>query len=399
MTVSAYKRAPMKKIFIVAAEPSGDLIGARFIRALDKNIDVVGVGGVAMNAVCAAIAPLEHMAVMGFVEVITKLHKILPTLCRIVRSIEEAHPDVVVFVDSPGLSLWVARRIRKSVPKIVQYVSPTIWAYKPSRLNRMIGLYDLVLCILPFEPKYYENSGINARYVGHPVTELDWSVKSRMFEHESDVFGVMVGSREQEIETLAPIFIRAMNLCVATRTIDPLVVFALSSEASRAILQKFEVDIRFRFVVRVCHSDEERVALFKSLDRAITKSGTVTHELAAAGVPMIVAHKVHWFTAFLLERVFHIGRFIQHLSLVNILLDKEVVPEFIQSECNSECLAKSIAMLYEPTFVTKQKRALSQAIQMLKSPESGLTPSQLASEYIMKWSDGPRHRNNLRPTR
>jgi len=342
------------KIFLVAAEESGDRLGAALMRALQQRASVPlrfsGVGGREMTAAgLDSLLPIGDFSIIGFAAIPRRLPRILRHMRATVRAVLARRPHVLVIIDSPGYTLWVARFVRRadrSIP-IVDYVSPSVWAWRAGRARSMRRYIDHVLALLPFEPAVHRRlGGPPCSYVGHPLIEE--VAKLRPNEAESlrrradpPIVLAMLGSRSGEVSRLAAIFGEALaQLQQRVGPIDVVVptVAHLLTKVTEAISTW---PIRSRIVVELA----EKQAAFRIAHAALAKSGTVTLELAVAGVPMVAAYKVSPFEVVVIRRLVRVPSYI----LANLVIGKNVIPELLQDECTPERLAATLAPLIGDT--------------------------------------------------
>jgi lipid-A-disaccharide synthase len=342
------------KVFLLAVEESGDQLGAALIRALRQRLgsDVVisGVGGRKMQAEgLTTLHPVDDFTVIG----ISAVPRLLPIgwkrLRQTLRALEESKPHVLVVIDSPGYSLWVAYFAKRATPslKVIDYVSPSVWAWRPSRARSMRGYVDHVLALLPFEPDVHRQlGGPPCSYVGHPIVEQVASFRPNAAEQqrrgaEPPVVLVLPGSRSGEIQRLAGIFGEAIGLLRDRTGPLELVLPAPQHLAGRVR----ELTSLWPVVPRIVTDDAEKLAAFRVARAALAKSGTVTLELALAGVPMVTGYRVSAFDAFLARRLVKVPSVI----LANLVIGENVVPEMLQENCTPQRLAGALEPLLGDT--------------------------------------------------
>ena len=359
-------------IMLVCGEPSGDQLGAELmtgLRALGGDtIRIVGVGGSAMAAQgLKSLFPLDTTAVMGLREVVPRI----PEILRRVRVASDyalaTKPDAVVCIDSPDFTHRIARRVKRgnaSIP-IVNYVAPQVWASRSYRARKMARYFDLVLALLPFEVPFFEAHGVNAVFVGHPVIERAVrmvggdALRARLgITPVAPLLVVLPGSRMSEVTLLLPIFRDAVaKLAAALRGLT--CVLPTVANVSRYVRSQ---TADWPAPLHILEGDDDKFAAFDAADGALAASGTVTTELALAGTPMAVGYKLGWLTH-ALARPFIVAKF---ATLVNILLDREAVPEFIQNHCTPEALAAALLPLFrDPAVRAAQVQSLLQAVRTL----------------------------------
>jgi len=344
---------PPPHIFLVAGEESGDRLGAPLMAAIKRRAPEArfsGVGGAQMAGEgLRSLFPLGDLAIMGFTEIVTGLPKILRRIRETADAVIAARPDVLVIIDSPEFTHRVARRVRKAAPEIpiVDYVCPSVWAWRPWRARAMRSYGDRVLALLPFEPAAMQRLyGPPCIFVGHPLSERVAELRPDAQEAQRrladpPVLLVLPGSRSGEIERLSWAFGKAARLL--SDRIGGLEVVVPSvprlADQMRAAVKNWGVP------ARVVTEPAEKNAAFRVARAALTKSGTATLELALAGVPMVTAYKVP-----LPEAI--VGRLMiggESIVLANLVLGENVVPELVQGDCAPPKLAMALLPLMSDT--------------------------------------------------
>ncbi len=376
-------RRPLR-VFMVAGEHSGDHLGAGLIRALRErrsDLAIDGVGGDAMiREGLKPLFPMSDIAVMGIVPVLARLPRILDRIRRTVEAVIQSNPDVLVIIDSPDFTHRVARKVRERSPSIpiVDYVSPTVWAWRPGRAPAMRPYVDHLLALLPFEPEAHRRlGGPPCTYVGHPLIEhlerLRPNSEEALQRSQSTVL-VLPGSRRSEIRRLTAVFGEA--ICLVVDRFGPL---DLVLPAVRDLEAEIRARVaRWRHVPRVVTSEQEKYAAFRRARAALAASGTVTLELALSGVPMVVGYKVSPFETWL--------RFVvkvPSIVLPNLVLGENVIPEFIQSECTPEALASALAPLVGQSLDRSRQVEAFARLDTAMGITSGSTPSRMAADLVL----------------
>ncbi len=378
------------RIFLVAAEESGDRLGGSLMRALRKRssmpIQFFGVGGHAMQAEgLASLFPIGDFAIIGFSAIPRRVPAILRHLHATVRAAIAMPPHVMVVIDSPEFSLRVARRVRAKNPAIpiVNYVSPSVWAWRPWRARSMRDYIDHVLALLPFEPAVHARlGGPPCSFVGHPLTERVDELRpnadeARRRNASPPVLLVMPGSRRGEIKRMLAIFAEAVAAVAgragALEIVVPTVPH-LYDEVKQAVAM-------WQVPSQVVVDPAQKNAAFRNARAALVKSGTGTLELAIAGVPMVAAYKVSRFEEFIARLMIKTPSVI----LANLVLGDNVVPEFLQKECTPPRLAEALLQLLNDT---PQWRSQSEAFRRLDAiMEIGkAVPSDRAAEIVLDFA-------------
>jgi len=373
-------------IWLVAGEESGDQLGAKLIPALRERfpgeLTLGGVGGHAMEeAGLRSLFPLSEIAVMGFLPVIRRLPSLIRRVHQTVDAVVAASPAALVIIDSPDFTHAVAKRVRRRLPDlpVVDYVSPSVWAWRPGRARKMRAYVDHVLALLPFEPDAHRRlGGPPCTYVGHPLIQRLDALRPREGERRRLGDGpiellVLPGSRRSEITRLMEPFGRALGLAMA-RVPAPMnvtlpAVAHLAGEVERGAAAW---PVRPKIVV----GEAEKFASFRQAHAALAASGTVTLELALSQVPMVVAYKVSK-----LEEQLKYVIDVPSIVLANLILGENAIPELIQWNCTPEKLADALVLLLGDTPERRrQTSALERIDALMQTGEE--TPSGLAARII-----------------
>ena len=358
-------------LMLVCGEPSGDQLGGELMAALKTLApDVVfsGVGGDAMAAHgLKTLFPLDDTAVMGLAEVVPKIPVILRRVREAAAFALGTRPDAVVLIDSPDFTHRIARRLKRLDPAIrtVNYVAPQVWASRSYRAKAMARYFDLVLALLPFEPQFFESYGLRAIFVGHPVIERAARMKggaalrARLgIAPDAPLLAVLPGSRTNEVRLLLPVFRK--TVARLTKEIPNLVcvIPLVPHVAARAREGARDWPTPLHFI----ESDADKFAAFDAADVALAASGTVTTELALSRTPTVVGYKLGWLTYKLMRPLIHAP----YATLVNIILGREAMPEFIQEDCTPENLVAALLLLLRDEAArTRQLRDLEEAVKSL----------------------------------
>lgn len=354
------RAVPGRKVFLIATEESGDRLGANLMKVLRQRLgDAVqfeGIGGRAMTREgLSSRFPIEELSIIGLAAVVKQLPMILRRIRETADAVVAAEPDILVIIDSPDFNLRVAKRVRARAPliPIVDYVSPTVWAWRPGRARAMLPYVDHVLALLPFEPAAYERlRGPPCSYVGHPLTEQIGQLRPNAEEQARrdqapPVLLVLPGSRRSEIRhhmtTFGVTLTRLQAAGVAFEAVLPTMPHL--EEAVRAAVRVWKVQ------PRIVIGEAEKRAAFRIAHAALAKSGTVTLELALAGVPMVTAYRTGAVEAFILLRAIKVNSVI----LANLVLGDNVIPEFLQQDCTAAKLAPAMRAILEPTELRRRQ--------------------------------------------
>jgi lipid-A-disaccharide synthase len=381
-------------LMLVCGEPSGDLLGAQLMDALKAltggAVTFTGVGGEAMAARgLKSLFPLDATAVMGLHEIVPKIPEILRCVRVAADFAVETRPDAVVLIDSPDFTHRIAKRLKRIAPRIptVNYVAPQVWASRSWRARAMADYFDLVLALLPFEAPFFAGYGVNAVFVGHPAIERARRMtggEAFRARHgiapEAKLLAVLPGSRRSEIRYILPAFKEAVRL-LATR-VPGLVTVVPTVPHVAALVRAATAD--WPAPLTIVEGEDEKFAAFDAADAALAASGTVTTELALSKTPMVVGYKFGTMTYTLLKPLVHV----KYATIANLILDREAIPEFIQSRCRPDLLADAVApLLTDKNAAAHQIADLSEAMRGLG--QGGEQPSLRAAKAILGFLGRP----------
>jgi lipid-A-disaccharide synthase len=377
------------RLALIAGEHSGDQLGFKLMRALRAAtggaIQFSGVGGEAMEAEgLRSLFPMSDIAVMGVLPVLAKLPSLLARIRQTAEAIIAERPDGLVIIDSPDFTHRVARRVRRALPDlpVVDYVSPSVWAWRPGRAKAMRAYVDCVLALLPFEPEAHARlGGPRCVYVGHPLIERLSELRpnpeeARRRSSEPPVVAVLPGSRRSVIARLMDDFGAALGLLA--RRHGPL-------EIVLPTLAHVESDVRARTEnwpakPRIVVGEAAKLAVFRTAHAALAASGTVTLELALAGVPLVGAYKV----SRLEEQLKYFIKLPSSILLPNLVLGERAIPEFLQHDCTPETLAAALAGLVREGRARQEQLAALARLDTLMLPDDGAGPSGRAAAAVLE---------------
>jgi len=328
------------KIAIVAGEASGDLHAAEVLRELkklDPQLDAFGIGGDLLAG--QGMRLLHHareMGIVGFFNVLLHYRMFKRIFDDIVGAVARERPDVVLLVDYPGFNLRLARRCKELGLRVVYYISPQLWAWRRGRVKQVAKYVDRMIVIFPFEEEFYRQYGVDATYVGHPIIEEIGHIERAARGDDVARIALLPGSRNAEVISLMPAMTAAVELLSRERKIDAFVVQAPT--IARELLERFVGGTSVRIV------PHENGAAIARADVALSSSGTATLECAVLGTPVVVMYRLSRANYMLGKMVVKIP----HISLVNIVAGKEVVPELIQHDVNPERIAAETRKLLDP---------------------------------------------------
>jgi lipid-A-disaccharide synthase len=349
-------RGGVLDLFLVAGEESGDQLGAALMRALRAAtggaVRFAGVGGREMEKEgVRSLYSIDDLPIIGFSAIPRRLPRILRLMRLTAREVVARHPNAFVIIDSPGFTRGIARRVRAADPTIpiVEYVSPSVWAWRPGRARVMRAYIDHILAILPFEPEVHRRlNGPPCSYVGHPLVERVHRLRPTAEEARRrlaspPILIVLPGSRMGELRRLLGVFADAVKL-VRERIGSLEVIIPTLPPLVRTVQQATE---HWNVSPRVITDPAEKEAAFRVARASLAKSGTVTLELALAGIPMVAAYKVSAIEYVAVGPA--IRKHVSSIILPNLLLKENVVPEILQHRCTAETLAGALVPLFDQT--------------------------------------------------
>lgn len=375
----------MTRIFVIAGEASGDVLGSRLmtaLRALEPGVSFSGIGGARMaEAGLSSLFPMQELALMGLAEILPKLRHLKKRLDQTIAAIRAEKPDILLTIDSPGFTLRVLKAIGPGGPKRVHYVAPQVWAWRQERVKHYPGLWDELLCLLPFEPAFFAPHGLHPVFTGHPVLESgadkgDPAAFRARHNLAPDAVPIMLmpGSRVTETKRLLPVFRQTLALLAAEEKSLVPVLAAAAGLADAVAAQTSDWAVRPIIVRDVA----ERYDAFAAAHAALTKSGTSTLELAMAGVPMAVTYRVNPISGFLGRRLIKVP----HVAMINLLAGRALVPELLQEQCRPEILSATLlGLLRNPDQAAAQRAGFATALASLRAPEG--MPSAAAAQAIL----------------
>jgi lipid-A-disaccharide synthase len=384
------------RIFLIAGEPSGDRLGAALmagLRDLAPGVTFQGVGGPAMAAEgLQSLFPMAELSVMGLLEVLPRYLALRRRMIETADALIAAAPDAVVTIDSPDFCLRVLRRARTARPglRTVHYVAPSVWAWRPGRAARMAPLVDHVLALLPLEPPLMEAAGMGCTFVGHPAAAVApagaaevAAFRARHDLGDAPVILALPGSRRSEVSRLAPVFGAALVRVIADRPGARVVVPAVAALGA---------EVRARVAgwpgaPVVLHEGAvpagDKGAAFGAARVALAASGTVSLELAAAGVPMVIGYDMNPITRAIVGRLLRVDT----VTLVNLVSGTRAVPEFLGPRCRADLIAPALAALLEDG-PARAAQAQAMALTMERLGRGGEAPGLRAARAVLGVIDG-----------
>ena len=377
----------MKKIFILTGEPSGDKLASSVISKLkisEPNIEYLSVGGTHLNSLgIKSIFDLKEITYIGFTSVLLNIFKIRNRINKTVDEIIKFNPNILFSVDSPDFTLRVAERVKKinSNIKTVHYVAPQVWVWREGRVKKIKKFIDHILLLFNFEKKYFDKENITNSFVGHPLLEKQTKSKidlSKMFFKDKKIISIFPGSRSSEIKVLMPILIEFVKL-MNEKYDDYLFVFHATEENKYNINDKLKnSNLNNTEVI----SDENIKSEILSISVfAVSKSGTVSLEICNANVPSIIIYKMNFLNFMIIKLLVKI----KFANIINIINDKEVIPELLQKECNPKEIFRSVTyFLKNPILIDRQIDDYKKTLDEIRSKTSSTgEASAILAKYLV----------------
>jgi lipid-A-disaccharide synthase len=376
------------QVFVLAGEPSGDMLGGRLIQALREQagdrLEFFGVGGPRMaERGLVSLFPMEELSLIGFTEVLPHLPHLALRLGHTAGEIRRRRPALALTIDSPGFALRLQRRLAGLPLLRLHYVAPQVWAWRQERAARLAGDVDHLLALLPFEPPFFERHGLACSFVGHPIIEDagrrgDGERFRRRYEVPPDapLICLLPGSRRSEVIQHLPLLGDAATMLWRRFARTRLVLPTLPQLVP--LVKKMAA--RWQLPVIVLEDRAERFDAYAASWLAIAASGTVSLEAALAGLPMITIYRTGPVTAWLARRLIKVP----HVNLVNLILGRPAVPELLQEDCHPERIAATATRLLEDDELRgNQRAALAEAVARLRTSDDR-TPSQHAAARVLE---------------
>jgi lipid-A-disaccharide synthase len=375
-----------KKIYLIAGESSGDIIGSSLMNALKKkapNMEFFGIGGMEMEkAGLKSFIPMENLAVMGFIEVLLKIFFFNRLIKKTIADIIEKNPDCLITIDSLGFNKRVAKQIKKINPKItlIHYVAPSVWAWKPKRAKELAKIYNYLLCLFQFEVPYFEKENLTTYFVGHPIVEspISESKKENLIAKynlnpNSKYILLMPGSRITEVSRLLPIFCEAISILQKKHTNMEVIIPVVPhlSDYIKNYLNKNNL----KFLI--LENKYDKYDAFALSTIGIIASGTASLELAMAKLPTLVAYKINPLTAWIAYKLVKI----KYASIVNIMSNQEIIKELIQNDCTIENIVNYVDNFLQNDYINSYEDKILNVLTQIGYKK--FIPSEKASEVIL----------------
>ncbi|MDC3088059.1 lipid-A-disaccharide synthase [Candidatus Pelagibacter sp.] len=363
----------MKKIFILTGETSGDKLAASVIKELKKKnseIEYLSVGGSYLKSVGVnSIFDLKEITYIGFTSVLLNIFKIKDKINQTVDEIIKFNPDMLFTVDSPDFTLRVAEKIKKinSNIKVVHYVAPQVWIWRENRVKKIKKFVDHMLLLFNFEKKYFDKEKIPNTFVGHPLLEHNDLTKidiSSLINDKKDIISIFPGSRNSEINTLMPILIKFIKMM--NEKFDSCDFFFHVTHENKNVVT--ELLNREKINNAQVISDENiKLKILSNSKFAVSKSGTISLEISNQGIPSIIIYKINFINYLIMKSLVNV----KFANIINIINNKEIIPELLQSECNPQEIFKTVVyFLKHPDLMSKQIDLCKQTLKEIKSKSS-----------------------------
>jgi lipid-A-disaccharide synthase len=370
----------MKKIFILTGEPSGDKLASTVISKLkidNPNINYLSVGGTHIKKLgIQSIFDLKEITYLGFTSVLFNIFKIRKKINKTVDEIIKFNPDILFSVDSPDFTLRVAEKVKiiNNDIKTIHYVAPQVWVWRKNRVKKIKKFIDHMLLLFNFEKKYFDEENIKNTFVGHPLIEKKDNVKTtleNLFSKDKKIISLFPGSRKSETEILLPIllnFIKLMN----KKNLDYSFVFHATDENKEFIINKVKNTNSNN--IDVISDENIKDQVLSNSIFAVSKSGTISLQISNANIPSIIIYKL----SFINFMIFKLLVNVKFANIINIINDKEVIPELLQNECNSEEIYKTVTyFLKNPDLIEKQLIDCGKTLEGIKSKSSSSSEAAL----------------------
>ena len=363
----------MKKIFVLTGEPSGDKLASTAISKLKKNysdIEYLSVGGSNLKKIgIKSIFELKEITYLGFTSVLLNIFKIKKKINQTVNEILKFNPDILFSVDSPDFTLRVAEIVKKKNPKIktIHYVAPQVWIWRKNRVKKIKKFIDHILLLFDFEKKYFDDENIKNTFVGHPLIEdlnTNKTDINNFISKNKKIISIMPGSRKSETSVLVPILIDFINMMNSNKSNYSFVFHA--TDENKDHLVDFIKNKDLKNVDIISDENLKKEILTNSIF-AVCKSGTVSLQVCNSNVPSIIIYKL----SFINFMIFKLLVNVKYANIINIINDKEVIPELLQGECNAKEIYNSVKyMLKNPEIGKKQLEQCNKTLEGIRSKTS-----------------------------
>ncbi len=374
----------MKKIFVLTGEPSGDKLASEVISQIKTkraDLEFLSVGGTNLEKLgIKTIFDQKEITFIAFTDILLNIFKIKRKIKDTVNEILKFNPDILFSVDSPDFTLRVAKLVKKKNPKIkiIHFIAPKVWAWRQGRVKKMKEFLDHILLLFKFEKEYFDKEKLTSTFVGHPLLDkkVNENVQIDQFLDKKNIISIFPGSRTSEINHHMPIlinFIKKMNIK------DPNYNFIFhATDKNKNLIANYILKESIQNL-EIINDDKIKTAVLKKSIFAVVKSGTVSLEVCKMNVPSIIIYKMNFINYYLAKFLLNI----KFVNIINIINNREVIPELIQSECNTDEIFKSVYyFLKKPDLIAKQKEEIKKTLVTLASPSSS---SKEASNIILSY--------------
>ena len=374
----------MKKIFILTGEPSGDKLASEVISQLKTkrgDLEFLSVGGSNLEKLgIKTIYDQKEITYIAFTDVLFNFLKIKRKIKDTVNEVLKFNPDILFSVDSPDFTLRVAKLVKEKNPqiKIIHFIAPKVWAWREGRVKKMKKFLDHILLLFKFEKKYFDKEKLTNTFVGHPLLDhkINENIQIEQFLDKKKIISIFPGSRTSEINHHMPIlinFIKKMNVK------DPNYNFIFhATDKNKELISRY-ISKEHKQNLEIVNDDKIKTAVLKKSIFAVVKSGTVSLEVCKMNVPSIIIYKMNFINFYLAKFLLNI----KFVNMINIINNREVIPELIQSECNAHEIFKSVYyFLKKPDLIVKQKEEIKKTLENLTSSSSS---SEEASNIILSY--------------
>ena len=377
----------MKKIFVVTGEPSGDKLAASVISKLKKinpNIEYLSVGGSHLQSLdIMSIFDLKDITYLGFTAVLFNIFKIRNRINRTVEEIIKFKPDILFTIDSPDFTLRVAERVKKINKdiKTIHYVAPQVWVWRKNRVKKMKKFIDHILLLFDFEKKYFDAENINNTFVGHPLLQdqnIGKTDLNYLISKDKMIISLFPGSRNSETKILLPILIDFIKLMNAESS-DYLFVFHATQSNKNFIINKIK-NYNIDNIDIISDESIKLQTLIKSTF-AVSKSGTISLQICNANIPSIIIYKLNFINFMIFKFLVNV----KFVNIINIINDREVIPELLQNECNAKEIFKTVSyLLKKPELIDQQLAICKKTINNIRSKTSSAEESAIVlTKYLI----------------
>ena len=375
----------MKKIFVLTGEPSGDKLASTLISRLkleNSEIEYLSVGGTHLkNLGIKSIYDLKEITYLGFTSVLLNIFKIKSKINKTVEEIVKFNPDILLSVDSPDFTLRVAEKVKKinSNIKTIHYVAPQVWVWRKNRVKKIKKFIDHILLLFEFEKKYFDEENINNTFVGHPLIEINQNNKTiidNILPKNKKIISIFPGSRNSETNVLLPIlldFIKLMN-----KKHNEYFFYIHATEENKSLILEHVKKYNFDNIDIVSEENIKSEILSKSIF-AVSKSGTVSLQICNFNVPSIIIYKLSFINFMIFKMLVNV----KFANIINIINNREVIPELLQKECNADEIYRSVIyFLKNPELMKKQVSECSKTLEGIRSKTSSAGE---ASSILIKY--------------